>query len=147
MPGPLDFLATSMLYFGIWSTAVAFLLVKSAESVDVLHKVTFENGRCNTNLGKKAQGETFYDDITCVKYTCASITNSIRITECPKFIVDLSSGKCRILPGRSGRYPVCCDRPVCGKGIIPKGGSATRVKNTGVKISMKSKPNPVKKRA
>ncbi|XP_037505224.1 uncharacterized protein LOC119381521 [Rhipicephalus sanguineus] len=95
-------------------SAAALMVVGEAQAADILYRMDFVNGTCDTNLGVIQDGHSFYDDIACVRYICAASVRSITFIECPKFVVDLSDGACRIASGKLGRYPECCDHPECG---------------------------------
>ncbi|XP_065282904.1 complement inhibitor CirpT4-like [Dermacentor albipictus] len=94
-------------------SATALIVFAEAHSAEILYRMDFANGSCITNLGTIPDGHSFYDDVACVRYICAASARSIKFIECPKFVVDLTDGVCRIASGKLGRYPECCDYPEC----------------------------------
>ncbi|KAL1427458.1 hypothetical protein MTO96_017174 [Rhipicephalus appendiculatus] len=72
---------------GLWIVSVVALTVLAeAPAADILYRMDFVNGSCDTNLGVIQDGHSFYDDIACVRYICAASVRSITFIECPKFV-------------------------------------------------------------
>ncbi|XP_077516701.1 uncharacterized protein LOC144127591 [Amblyomma americanum] len=107
----------------LWITTLT--LVTAAQAAEILYRIDFTNGTCNTNLGVILDGHSFYDDVACVRYVCAASARSITFIECPKFVVDLTDGACYIASGKLGRYPDCCDHPECDHALVTKPTSPT----------------------